>query len=149
MHIIELRNPRYATPDNQSIVLEVLFSDSTSHEPLVARATDAPTAAYFASAIEGEYGEIEAYAEPPAPPVSVPASVTQRQARLMLHRQGVLSGVETVIDAMAEPMRTEARIEWEYASAILRDSPLVAAMGAALELDEAGLDALFIAAAEL
>lgn len=79
----------------------------------------------------------------------IPASVTQRQARLMLHRQGVLAGVDSIIDAMPEPQKTEARIEWEYASAILRSSPLVAAMGAALQLDDAGLDALFVAAAKL
>ena len=79
----------------------------------------------------------------------VPESVTQRQARLMLHRQGVLAGVDAVIDAMPEPQKTEARIEWEYASAILRSSPLVAAMGAALGLDEAGLDLLFVEAAKL
>lgn len=79
----------------------------------------------------------------------IPQSVTQRQARLMLHRQGVLSGVGAVIAAMPEPQRTEAQIEWEFASEILRASPLVGAMGAALGLDDAGLDQLFIAAAEL
>lgn len=96
-----------------------------------------------------QWAVLDAYPEPAPPAVKVPESVTQRQARLMLHRQGVLAGVDAVIDAMPEPAKTEARIEWEYASAIVRTSPLVAAMGAALSLDDAGLDALFIAAAAL
>lgn len=79
----------------------------------------------------------------------IPQSVTQRQARLMLHRQGVLSGVGAVIAAMPEPQRTEAQIEWEFASEILRASPLVGAMGAALSLDAAALDELFVEAAAL
>ena len=76
-------------------------------------------------------------------------SVTMRQARLMLHRTGVLASVETVIAAMPEPARTEAQIEWEFASEILRVSPLVSALGAALGLDDNALDALFAEAAKL
>ena len=76
-------------------------------------------------------------------------SVTMRQARLALHASGLLANVSAVIAAMPEPARTEAQIEWEYASEILRDSPLVAALGAALGLDDAALDTLFAEAARL
>lgn len=79
----------------------------------------------------------------------IPRAVTQRQARLMLHRAGVLTNAGAVIAAMPEPQRTEAQIEWEYASEILRDSPLVSAIGAALDLDDAALDTLFAEAARL
>ena len=79
----------------------------------------------------------------------IPQSVTQRQARLILHRQGMLHGVGAVIDAMPEPQRTEAQLEWEFASEILRVSPLVSALGAALNLDDVALDELFKQAAKL
>ena len=42
-----------------------------------------------------------------------------------------------------------ARIEWEYAATVDRDSPLVAGLVATLGLTDAQLDALFAAAAAL
>lgn len=87
---------------------------------------------------------------PPAPaPVTIPQSVTMRQARLALLASGKLALVDAAIEALPEPQRTQAQIEWEFASEILRASPLVESMGAALGLDDAVLDALFVEAAAL
>lgn len=78
-------------------------------------------------------------------PVVVPASVTPRQARLALLGAGLLATVESQIAALPQA----AQIEWEFANTIDRGSGLISALGGALGLDDAAIDALFIAAATL
>ena len=85
----------------------------------------------------------------PAAPPSVPAEVTMRQARLALHAAGKLPAVNAAINALPDPPKTAALIEWEYSSTVRRDSQFVALLGPALGLDAADLDALFVAAAKL
>lgn len=85
----------------------------------------------------------------PVLPPQVPSRVTMRQARLALHDAGLLTVVESAIDAMPEPPKTTARIEWDYASEVHRASAFVALLSAALELDEQALDNLFLKAVEL
>ena len=80
---------------------------------------------------------------------AIPAEVTMRQARLALLGAGKLAGVEAAIASMPEPHRTAASIEWEYSYSLQRNNPFVSQLGAALGLDDAGIDALFIAAAKL
>ena len=85
--------------------------------------------------------------EAPAPtPGPVPSSVTMRQARLALLGAGLLASVDAAIDSLPSPQKEAARIEWEYATEVQRSSGLVPMMGAALGLDDAALDALFIEA---
>lgn len=79
----------------------------------------------------------------------VPQEVTMRQARLALHAAGKLAAVNAAINALPDPPRSAALIEWEYSSTVRRDSQFVSMLGPALGLDTAGLDALFIAAAKL
>lgn len=74
---------------------------------------------------------------------------TQRQARLALLGAGLLSGVQSAIEAMPTEQATMAQIEWEYASEIRRDSALVAGVGSALGMSGAELDALFAYAVTL
>lgn len=76
---------------------------------------------------------------------SVPATVTMRQARLALLAAGLLDDVETAVSGAG----AAAAIEWEYAQSVDRDYGLVPAMAAALELTDAQLDALFVAAGAL
>lgn len=82
-------------------------------------------------------------------PNTVPAAVTMRQARLALLGAGLLSSVEAAIDAMEEPTKSAARIEWEYSNELQRANALVAALGPALGLTGAQVDALFVAASAL
>lgn len=89
------------------------------------------------------------YDAEPAVVVPVPAEVTMRQARLALLAAGKLAAVDAAINALPDPPKTAALIEWEYSNAVRRDSQFVALLGPALGLDAAGLDALFIAAAKL
>ena len=85
--------------------------------------------------------------EVPSDPV--PEVVTMRQARLALLGAGKLAQVEAAIASMPEPQRTAASIEWEYSNALQRSNPFVSQLGAALGLDDAGIDALFVEASKL
>ena len=84
----------------------------------------------------------------PEPPY-VPSVVSMRQARLALLGAGLLASVDAAIDSLPSPQKEAARIEWEYATEVQRSSGLVPMTGAALGLDDAALDALFIEAAAL
>lgn len=84
-----------------------------------------------------------------APPPAVPQIVTMRQARLTLLGAGLLAGVEAAINALPEPQKSAARIEWDYSSEVHRGKPFVATLAAALGLTDAQLDALFTQAAQL
>lgn len=80
---------------------------------------------------------------------AIPTEVTMRQARLALLAAGKLAGVDAAIASMSEPQKTAASIEWEYSNALQRSNPFVAQLGAALGLDDAAIDALFVGAAKL
>lgn len=99
------------------------------------------------NAITGET-EIVEIDEPVTLPV-VPASITMRQARLALLGAGVLATVDQAIAGMPGIEGEAARIEWEYAQEVRRDSPLIAALGPAIGLTTEQIDALFIAGAAL
>jgi len=90
-----------------------------------------------------------AFTAPAPPPPVIPQSVTMRQARLALHASGLLASVQPAINALPEPQRTQAQIEWEYSNALERGNPFVATLGAALGLNAAALDALFFQASQL
>lgn len=94
-------------------------------------------------------------AQPPALPeyvpvvVAVPEVVTMRQARLALLAANMLAAVNTAIANMPGSEGEAARIEWEYAQEVRRDSSLVQSLIPVLGMNDAGLDALFTAAAAL
>lgn len=91
----------------------------------------------------------EQFLPPPAPQIGlIPATVSMRQARLALLAADLLEPVETAIAAMEGAAGRAAQIEWEYATEVKRDSPLVAGLAQALQLDEETLDRLFLEAAE-
>ena len=81
--------------------------------------------------------EIEPYTPPP--PV-IPSVITMRQARLALLQAGKLKAVNAAISQAGEA----AQIEWEFATEVHRDWPLVAALQSGLGLTDADLDALFV-----
>ena len=94
-------------------------------------------------------------AQPPALPeyvpavVAVPEVVTMRRARLALLGAGLLAQVNTAVANMPGAEGDAARIEWEYAQEVRRDSPLVAALSAAFGWTSAQLDDLFTEGAKL
>lgn len=85
--------------------------------------------------------------EVPSDPV--PEVVTMRQARLALLGAGLLAQVNAAVANMPGTEGDAARIEWEYAQEVRRDSPLVAGLSAALGLTDETLDNLYKVAAGL
>ena len=79
----------------------------------------------------------------------VPDVVTMRQARLALLGAGLLAQVNTAVANMPGADGDAARIEWEYAQEVRRDSPSVAALSAVIGWTTAQLDDLFIEGAKL
>lgn len=94
-------------------------------------------------------------AQPPTLPeyvpavVAVPEFVTMRQARLALLGAGLLAQVNTAVESMPGAEGDAARIEWEYAQEVRRDSPLVAALSAAFGWTSTQLDDMFVSAKTL
>ena len=82
-------------------------------------------------------------------PVAKVTSVTMRQARRALHAAGLLSQVDSAIDALPEPDKTAARIEWEYSTEVQRSNATFITLTAALGLSTQQVDDLFTAAAAL
>jgi hypothetical protein len=97
-------------------------------------------------ATPAEIADVEARKTAPAP---VPPSVTRRQARQALLLNSLLAQVDPIIAAMQEPDRGLAQIWWADSLDFERNHALVVQVGAALGLDAAGLDALFVQAARL
>lgn len=90
------------------------------------------------------------FAQPPAPPAPafVPV-VSMRQARLALLAASKLTAVEAAINGLAEPAKSRARIEWDFATEVRRDWPLLVTLAGEMGLSAAEVDALFAAAAAL
>ncbi|MDX3805147.1 MAG: hypothetical protein QHC89_01835 [Bosea sp. (in: a-proteobacteria)] len=78
-------------------------------------------------------GEIAPYVAPEAP---IP-NITQRQLRLWLVRNGYpLATVETALDNLPEPGRSEALIEWDCASEFKPDHPTLLDVAAVLGIPD-------------
>lgn len=76
-------------------------------------------------------------------------SCSMRQARLALLQVGKLAEVDAAIAAMSDPQKSQAAIEWEYATTVDRVSPFVDSLGSALGMTQADLDVLFNLASTL
>lgn len=95
------------------------------------------------SLIEMTPEEVEAHLNPPEPEPPKVTEITQRQCRLQLLSLGLLDSIDGYIDSLPPEQAAAARIEWEYASTIKRDSPLVLSLMQALELTVEQVDAWF------
>lgn len=91
------------------------------------------------------------YAAPPPEPVPEPIpDVTPRQIRQALVMAGVsLQQIEDAINSLDEPVRSLARIEWEYSTAFQRNRPLVTQVGAMLGWTDEQLNDLWKTAGKL
>lgn len=79
----------------------------------------------------------------------VPTSVTMMQARLAMLSAGLLDKAQDALDAMEGDEGKAARIQWQYASEVRRDWPLVASLQTGLGLTDTQVDQLFITAAAI
>lgn len=84
-----------------------------------------------------------------APPPVIPNIVSMRRARLALLGAGLLDSVNTAVASMAGVEGEAARIEWEYATEVDRNSALVGGLAQMLALTPAQLDSLFTTASTL
>jgi hypothetical protein len=85
----------------------------------------------------------------PAQPVTIPSSVSMRQAQLALVRSGLFLSVDTSIQALTGMAGDEARVWWRTSTTVERTNPLVIQITTALNITSAQLDALFTLAATL
>lgn len=83
----------------------------------------------------------------PGTPATAVITVTRRQALRALDAAGLTAAVENAINALPEPQRSRARIDWDNAAEFRRDFPLLAQLAASMGLAAAQVDALFAAAA--
>lgn len=72
--------------------------------------------------------------------------VSMRQARLALLAANKLDAVSACIAGLSGALKTRAQIEWEYASVVRRDGPMLKLLQPLLGWTDAEIDALFIAA---
>lgn len=81
----------------------------------------------------------------------VPPTISARQARLWLLRNGItMATVDATIAAIPDAATRESvRIEWEYGTEVHRASQFVAQLGATLGLTGERLDAAFREAANI
>lgn len=96
----------------------------------------------YITAPEIAFIRIDTHSEYIAPIPVIPQVVSMRQARIALLNAGLLTTVNNAILTMAE----SAKIEWEYATEVNRQSSLVLTMATALNLSTKQLDDLFLAA---
>ncbi len=83
----------------------------------------------------------------PAAAAVAPQSVTSVQALTALHNAGLLASVETLMaNSQTDPL---AVIAYQRATSFRRNSPFIVAVGSAMNLTEAQIDALFIAASQI
>ena len=87
--------------------------------------------------------EIGAYTEP-EPIIIIPQVITMRQARLQLLDLELLDDVEALV-----ALDRKSQIEWEYASEVYRQSPLITSVKEAIGLTDKQIDDMFIAASKL
>ena len=71
--------------------------------------------------------------------------VTQRQLRLELLERGITAEmIDGIIDNFPEPEKTQAKIEFEFASYFERQHPLINQLGSVFDLSENDLNEIFI-----
>lgn len=87
---------------------------------------------------------IAPYVEPEPLPEPVPQVITMRQARLQLLEVGLLDDVEAIV-----AHDRKSQIEWEYASEVYKQSPLIEAVKEDMSLTDEQIDNMFIAASKL
>ena len=79
-----------------------------------------------------------------AVPTIIPQVITMRQARLQLLEVGLLDDVEALV-----ALDRKSQIEWEYASEVYKESPLIESVKGALSLTDTQIDNMFVEASKL
>lgn len=154
MRFTNIRDLRYSSKDNSTIDLFATCSEY-GEIPMTLNISDTEDIHTFWDG-KKEYPleeycltkTIAAYVKPEEVPevVFVPMSITQRQCRLKLNQMGKYKDVVNFIENSEDD---EIKIEWEYATEIERNNPLVSTLGEQLGLTKEQLDNLFVEASKL
>jgi len=101
--------------------------------------------------VRDDAGELVGVNQTADEPTAVPESVSARQIRLWLIRNGIaLAAVDAAIDAIQDQLqRDSVRVEWDYAPYVERSHPMLVPLAAALGLSEAQVDQAFIEASTI
>jgi hypothetical protein len=101
--------------------------------------------------VRDEVGELVGMNQSETLTPAVPESVSARQIRLWLVRNGVsLAAVDATIDAIPDQLqRDSVRVEWDYAPYVERSHPMLVPLAAALGLTEQQVDQAFIEASSI
>lgn len=95
----------------------------------------------FTRGVAGDFGEITPFAAPtPEEKRERMPNLTARQIRLGLLHLGKLAAVNAAIGALPEPDRSEAQIEWDYASEFRRLNHLIVQLIPILGLTDEQVD---------
>lgn len=78
---------------------------------------------------------------------TVPAAISKFQAKMILNQYDLLNTVEAMMVDETTPITV--KLAWNDAQEFRRNSPTIATMAAALNLDDATLDQMFIQAAQI
>jgi len=80
----------------------------------------------------------------------IPSIITARQLRLQLVLNGFnLNAIDLIIDSLAEPNKSIAKVSWEYATTFEREHQMLALIAQQLGITETELDTIFINAEKL
>lgn len=103
---------------------------------------------YVASAVAGPgwTWDGQVLAAPPTPTPPVPDLVPMYKVRKLLIKRDMLAAVEAAVAALSGQSGDLARVDWQYSPNLVRLSPLVQGLGAAIGLSPDQIDALVVAA---
>ena len=151
MKFIKIRDLEYVTADNSMINL-LATCEEYGEIPMTLNLIDTEDIHTFLKA-DGSVVSLEQYCKTqhiapyvePAPlPEPIPQVITMRQCRLYLLNQNLLDNVENIVS-----QNKAWQIEWEYATDVLKDSPLVSVLANELDLNQEQLNMMFIEASKL
>ena len=150
MKFTNIRDLKYVTSNNSHINIlatckeygEIpmtlnLVDTEDMHTFVKSDATEVPLEQYCKTL------RIEAYVEP-EPTIIIPQVITMRQARLQLLEAGLLDDVEALV-----ALDRKSQIEWEYASEVYKQSPLIETVKGGLNLTDTQIDNMFVEASKL
>lgn len=90
--------------------------------------------------------EVATYEAAPPPALIVPTAVDLRQAKIKLHREGVLGVIDDMIQSSGDP---EVIIEWASAKEVRRDHPFVNGAQLLLGKTTPEMDLWFVQASQI
>lgn len=147
--VLEVTNLSWADAAHSQLVADVLFQELEAMGPVPFSTSDNADTRHgqevWDKALAGDYGPIAEFIPPTIEEIrqGMPA-LSARQLRLGLLSLGKLTAVPTAIAALPEPAKSEAEIEWEFASEFHRMHPLIVQLIPILGLTDEQVDEVWM-----